>query len=113
MRLKTLLIALVMGITLAHAQFVDAPKREYRAVWLTTIKGLDWPDETLAGMGREEEQKEALCTILDSLQGINIDTILLHPEPESNQRHMDFQSIALPTELSGHVFFKTSCGGRI
>ena len=30
------------------------------------------------------------------------------PEPESNQRHMDFQSIALPTELSGQ-----SCGGRI
>ena len=25
------------------------------------------------------------------------------PEPESNQRHMDFQSIALPTELSGHI----------
>ena len=25
------------------------------------------------------------------------------PEPESNQRHMDFQSIALPTELSGHL----------
>ena len=30
------------------------------------------------------------------------------PEPESNQRHMDFQSIALPTELSGQ-----NCGGRI
>ena len=25
------------------------------------------------------------------------------PEPESNQRHMDFQSIALPTELSGRL----------
>ena len=25
------------------------------------------------------------------------------PEPESNQRHEDFQSSALPTELSGHV----------
>ncbi len=24
------------------------------------------------------------------------------PEQESNQRHIDFQSIALPTELSGH-----------
>ena len=24
------------------------------------------------------------------------------PEPESNQRHADFQSAALPTELSGH-----------
>ena len=25
------------------------------------------------------------------------------PESESNQRHADFQSAALPTELSGHV----------
>ena len=25
------------------------------------------------------------------------------PEPESNQRHEDFQSSALPTELSGQV----------
>ena len=31
------------------------------------------------------------------------------PEPESNQRHEDFQSSALPTELSGHK----NCGGRI
>ena len=27
------------------------------------------------------------------------------PEPESNQRHEDFQSSALPTELSGHLDF--------
>jgi hypothetical protein len=25
------------------------------------------------------------------------------PEPELNQRHADFQSAALPTELSGHL----------
>ena len=30
------------------------------------------------------------------------------PEPESNQRHKDFQSFALPTELSGHVAFTTN-----
>lgn len=28
------------------------------------------------------------------------------PEPESNQRHVDFQSTALPTELPRHGFFK-------
>ena len=28
------------------------------------------------------------------------------PEPESNQRHEDFQSSALPTELSGHFYTK-------
>ena len=27
------------------------------------------------------------------------------PEPESNQRHEDFQSSALPTELSGHLVY--------
>ena len=25
------------------------------------------------------------------------------PVPESNQRHVDFQSTALPTELTGHI----------
>ena len=60
-----------------YGQFVDAPKREYRAVWLTTIKGLDWPIESIVGLTREAEQKEALCVILDSLQAININTILL------------------------------------
>ena len=28
------------------------------------------------------------------------------PDPESNQRHGDFQSPALPTELSGQKLFK-------
>ena len=27
------------------------------------------------------------------------------PDPESNQGHGDFQSPALPTELSGHTFY--------
>ena len=32
------------------------------------------------------------------------------PEPESNQRHEDFQSSALPTELSGQIFFRAGTG---
>ena len=31
------------------------------------------------------------------------------PEPESNQRHEDFQSSALPTELSGHLVCELLC----
>ena len=34
------------------------------------------------------------------------------PEPESNQRHGDFQSPALPTELSGQIFFRAAGRGR-
>ena len=34
------------------------------------------------------------------------------PEPESNQRHVDFQSTALPTELSGQIFRPAKRRGR-
>lgn len=52
------------------------PKREVRAVWLTTIGGLDWPhsyaqNELMAG-----RQKQELCDILDKLQRAGINTIL-------------------------------------
>ena len=58
-----------------RAQFVEAPKHEYRAVWLTTIKGLDWPHEEVRG--DYPQQREDLCRMLDSLQAIHINTILL------------------------------------
>ena len=78
MRLITFIVAILLGTTLTHAQYVPhAPKREYRAVWLTTIKGLDWPKEEFVGRGKEAEQKAALCAILDSLQAIRINTVLL------------------------------------
>ena len=41
--------------------------------------------------------------VLHQLSHYRICNFLKCPEPESNQRHMDFQSIALPTELSGHL----------
>lgn len=57
--------------------FAQSPKREYRAVWLTTIKGLDWPKQTANTPQEVERQQESLCAILDSLQAININTVLL------------------------------------
>ena len=39
--------------------------------------------------------------------------ILKCPVPESNQRHEDFQSSALPTELTGLMLSALSCGNRI
>ena len=74
---QRILLVIVVSLCSAYsnAQFVHVPKREYRAVWLTTIKGLDWPRE--ADMGNDAAQQAHLRTILDSLQGININTILL------------------------------------
>lgn len=68
-------IAIALTPLFAKAQFVQSPKYEYRAVWLTTIKGLDWPKEE--AWGDYPAQKRHLCRVLDSLQAININTILL------------------------------------
>ena len=70
--IMALLLWFSMGIC---AQWVHPPKREYRAVWLTTIKGLDWPNEK--AKGNDAAQQEQLCRVLDSLQSIHINTIML------------------------------------
>lgn len=65
------MIALAAVFTLA-AQ----PKYEVRAVWLTTIGGIDWP-HSYAGSARSiERQKDELRDILDRLQRANINTVL-------------------------------------
>ena len=52
------------------------PKREVRAVWLTTIGGLDWPHSYAQGGMAVEKQKGELCDILDKLQRAGINTVL-------------------------------------
>lgn len=56
--------------------------REFRATWLTTVWGIDWPttqipptasDETKAKA--IEKQKKELCTILDSLEVANMNAV--------------------------------------
>jgi len=53
------------------------PKCEVRAVWLTTIGGIDWPSSYAHnGMGIEK-QKRQLTEILDRLKAVNVNTVLL------------------------------------
>ncbi|MCD8302361.1 MAG: family 10 glycosylhydrolase [Prevotellaceae bacterium] len=52
------------------------PKEELRAVWLTTLGGLDWPKtKTISTASRERQQRE-LCDLLDQLKSSGINTIL-------------------------------------
>ena len=48
------------------------PKHEIRAVWITTISGLDWPRAHSAA-----RQQQELTDILDKLQQANINTVLI------------------------------------
>ncbi|MBQ1634650.1 MAG: family 10 glycosylhydrolase [Bacteroidaceae bacterium] len=53
------------------------PKREVRAVWLTTFGGLDWPKTKATNEWNREAQQEELCDILDQLKECGINTVLL------------------------------------
>ena len=52
------------------------PKQELRAVWLTTLEGLDWPSTKGTSLAVEQKQKQELCHILDLLKKANVNTIL-------------------------------------
>lgn len=54
-----------------------APKHEIRAVWLTTISGLDWPTTKATDKASRQQQKEELCQLLDQLQACRINTVVL------------------------------------
>lgn len=53
------------------------PKRETRAVWLTTLANLDWPKNYARSEEGIKLQKQELIDILDKYQKANINTVLL------------------------------------
>ena len=84
---KKYLIALLTVIFLCHLRAETVmlypqsptapPLHETRAVWLTTIGGIDWPHtyaNTPLAMSRQQQE---LCSILDLLCEANINTVLL------------------------------------
>ena len=65
---KVLLLAIMLMATLSAC----AQKYEVRAVWLTTIGGIDWPRSH-----QKTAQQRELCNMLDQLKKAGINTVLL------------------------------------
>ena len=66
MKARIIILLACLSLTL-HAQ-----KHEVRAVWLTTIGGIDWPRTNSAS-----EQKRELTRMLDQLKRAGVNTVLL------------------------------------
>lgn len=56
---------------------IESPIHELRAVWLTTIGGLDWPHSYAQSGKSIDKQKKEFCTILDQLHKAGINVVLL------------------------------------
>ena len=74
-KMRRFYILLLMAISLSiHAQ---TPKHEVRAVWLTTIGGLDWPHNYAYNGNGIERQQQELRNLLDKYKVAGINTILI------------------------------------
>lgn len=51
------------------------PRYEVRAVWLTTLSGLDWPRRAATTAEGFARQREELCSTLDQLKAAGINTV--------------------------------------
>ena len=59
----------------------QAPKREFRAVWVATVANIDWPSKP--GLSSVEQQEEIL-SILDLHQANGINAIILQVRPTAD-----------------------------
>lgn len=63
-------------LQVANAQ-IPQLKQETRAVWLTTLSGMDWPRTLATSPAAREKQKKELTDILDMYQELHLNTVLL------------------------------------
>ena len=75
-RVRAFLLLLLCMPVLMQAESI-APKRELRAVWVTTLSGLDWPRTKATSAAARVQQQRELCQLLDQLQTAGINTVLL------------------------------------
>lgn len=79
MKRTLILIYVFIACITSKAQPLTAPSLtdEIRAVWLTTIGGIDWPRTYATSPATIEQQKRELTQMLDRLKRIRINTVLL------------------------------------
>lgn len=60
----------------AHSAVSAQIPREVRAVWLTTLMGLDWPQHAATTPEQSRKQQRELCQLIEQLHAVGINTVL-------------------------------------
>ncbi|MDN5288897.1 MAG: putative lipoprotein YddW, family [Mucilaginibacter sp.] len=71
----------IVGSTRSQQKQPDAPKREFRAVWVATVENIDWPRTQTEG---SDQQQKELVSILDAHQAAGINAIMLQIRPAAD-----------------------------
>jgi uncharacterized lipoprotein YddW (UPF0748 family) len=76
MKITSLLIILFTFI-FQSARAGDYPKREIRAVWISTLYGMDWPVKPAQNEAERKAQQKDLCKKLDMLKEAHFNVVFL------------------------------------
>lgn len=75
----TILLVSVFNFN-TKAQVVNHPKHEMRGVWIATLVNIDWPSKN----STVRQQKNEYLNLLDSLEKVNINTVLFQIRPHGD-----------------------------
>lgn len=75
-----LLLFLIPGISYAQRSN-NAPKREFRGIWVATVENIDWPSEP--GLSTDD-QKQELLNMLDDHRKTGINAIMFQIRPSAD-----------------------------
>lgn len=75
---KIIPLLLTALIVMAYAKPNDAPKQEFRGVWLSTVANIDWPEDKYDS---EAKKQADLVKFMDTLKASGINAVLFQVRP--------------------------------
>ena len=74
---KALPLIILLATCIATSIFAQQPKHEFRATWLATVSGIDWPQTKATSSSTRETQKKELTDILDKMKAGNMNAVCM------------------------------------
>lgn len=74
---KALPLIILLAACIATSIFAQQPKHEFRATWLATVSGIDWPKIKATSDSKREQQKQELINILDKMKAGNMNAVCM------------------------------------
>lgn len=86
--MKKSIICFLLAITLGIPSFAEQPKHEFRATWLATVSGIDWPKTKATSDSTREQQKQELINILDKMKAGNMNAVCMQVRSMSDAMYV-------------------------
>ena len=75
---KIFSVLFVLLAAIAYAKQVEAPKQEFRGVWLSTVANIDWPEDKYDS---EAKKQADLIKFMDTLKASGVNSVLFQVRP--------------------------------